>query len=208
MLSLKIFFKERKYFAPAFLYSCLALVFSTWIIYIPFLAEKLQSTEGQIGTALFSASVGSFVMIPLANRLTDVLGVGRQAYWGDVLYGTSLYGTFLAPSYYWLLTALFYYSMTSSAFAIAVNSLLAHIEKQAEKYIMTGSHGFWSIGGIIGASLGGYLAGRFELPLVHLSVLLVVLIGAQTFLHKEYYHIKGEPGRRERNAVHPGSRCC
>src|SRR5690554_4926945 len=88
MLSLKIFFKERKYFAPAFLYSCFALVFSTWIIYIPFLAEKLQITEGQIGTALFFASVGSFVMIPLANRLTDVLGVGRQAYWGYVLYGT------------------------------------------------------------------------------------------------------------------------
>lgn len=196
MLSLKIFFKERKYFAPAFLYSCFALVFSTWIIYIPFLAEKLQITEGQIGTALFFASVGSFVMIPLANRLTDVLGVGRQAYWGYVLYGTSLYGIFLGASYYWLLAALFYYGMTSSVFAIAVNSLIAEMEKQAGKYIMTGSHGFWSIGGIIGASLGGYLAGRFELPLVHLSVLLVVLIGAQTFLRKEYYHIKGEARKK------------
>jgi fucose permease len=192
MLSLKIFFKERKFFAPAFLYSCFALVFSTWIIYIPFLAEKLQISEGQIGTALFFASVGSFVMIPVSNRLTDILGVGRQAFWGFILYGTSLYGIFAAPTYYWLLAALFYYGMMSAVFAIAVNSLIAEIEKQAGKYIMTGSHGFWSLGGIVGASTGGYLAGRFGMPLVHVTVLLVILIGAQLYLRGAYMHIKGE----------------
>ncbi len=192
MLSLKIFFKERKYFAPAFLYSCFALVFSTWIIYIPFLAEKLQISEGQIGTALFFGSVGSFLMIPVSNRMTDMLGVGRQSFWGFILYSTSLYGIFSAPTYYWFLAALFYYGMMSSVFAIAVNSLIAEIEKQAGKYIMTGSHGFWSLGGIVGASTGGYLAGRFGMPLVHLTVLLVVLIGAQLYLRREYMHIKGE----------------
>ncbi|MCA1744221.1 MAG: MFS transporter [Bacteroidales bacterium] len=196
MLSLKIFFQERKYFAPAFLYSCFALVFSTWIIYIPFLAEKLQISEGQIGTALFFASVGSFVMIPVSNRLTDILGVGRQAFWGFILYGTSLYGIFSAPTYYWLLVALFYYGMMSAVFAIAVNSLIAEIEKQAGKYIMTGSHGFWSLGGIVGASTGGYLAGRFGMPLVHVTVLLVLLIGAQFYLRSEYMHIKGEARKK------------
>jgi predicted MFS family arabinose efflux permease len=192
MLSIKIFFKERKYFAPAFLYACFALVFSTWIIYIPFLADKLQISEGQIGTALFFASAGSFLMVPLSNRMTDVLGVGRQAFWGFILYGTSLYGIFSAPTYFWLLAAMFYYGMMSSVFAIAVNSLIAEIEKQAGKYIMTGSHGFWSLGGIVGASMGGYLAGRFGMPLVHLTVLLIILIGIQFFLRREYMHIKGE----------------
>ncbi len=192
MLSLKIFFKERKFFAPAFLYSCFALVFSTWIIYIPFLAEKLQISEGQIGTALFFGSVGSLLMIPVSNRMTDILGIGRQSFWGFILYSTSLYGIFSAPTYYWFIAALFYYGMMSSVFAIAVNSLIAEIEKQAGKYIMTGSHGFWSLGGIVGASTGGYLAGRFGMPLVHLTVLLVVLIGLQFFLRREYMHIKGE----------------
>ncbi|HBX88218.1 MAG TPA: hypothetical protein DEG09_06325, partial [Marinilabiliaceae bacterium] len=138
MLSLKIFFRERKFFAPAFLYACFALVFSTWIIYIPHLAAKLQISEGQIGTALFFSSVGSFVMIPLANRLIDILGVGRQAFVGFILYAFLLYGIMLAPSYLWLIAALFCYGMMSSIFSIAVNSLIAEIEKRAGKYIMTG----------------------------------------------------------------------
>lgn len=192
MLSLKIFFKERKFFAPAFLYACFALVFSTWIIYIPHLAAKLQISEGQIGTALFFSSVGSFVMIPLANRLIDILGVGRQAFVGFILYAFSLYGIMLAPSYLWLIVALFCYGMMSSIFSIAVNSLIAEIEKRAGKYIMTGSHGFWSIGGIIGASVGGYIAGKFGMPLLHVTALLLIILPIHFWLRKEYVHIKGE----------------
>ena len=196
MLSLKIFFRERKFFAPAFLYACFALVFSTWIIYIPHLAAKLQISEGQIGTALFFSSVGSFVMIPLANRLIDILGVGRQAFVGFILYAFSLYGIMLAPTYSWLIVALFSYGMVSAIFSIAVNSLIAEIEKRAGKYIMTGSHGFWSIGGIVGASIGGYIAGKFGMPLLHVIVLLLIIIPAHIWLRKEYVHIKGEACKR------------
>ncbi|PTN28685.1 MFS transporter, partial [Desulfonatronum sp. SC1] len=76
MLSIKIFFQNRRFFAPAFLYSCFSLVFSTWIIYIPYIAEKLNISEGHVGGALFFTSLGSFVMIPVSNKLIDVLGVG------------------------------------------------------------------------------------------------------------------------------------
>ncbi len=206
MLSFKIFFRERKYFAPAFIYSCFALVFSTWIVYIPFIVDKLKISEGQLGAALFFAALGSFVMTPFSNRLTDILGVGRQTFIGFILFGTSLYGIFLAPNYTLLSVALFYYGMTSSVFAIALNSLTAIIEKMAGKYIMTGSHGFWSIGGVIGASLGSFLAGKFNQPLIHISVLLLLLIGIQIYLRKEYIHIKGEirtKGNRKKNLFKP-----
>lgn len=192
MLSIKIFFKERKYFAPAFIYTCFALVFSTWIVYIPFLVEKLQISEGELGVGLFFSALGSFLMTPVSNRLTYIIGVGKQTYIGFILFGTSLYGIFLAPSYTLLCFALFYFGMMSAVFAIALNSLTATIEKQAGKYIMTGTHGFWSIGGTIGAASGSILAGKFNQPLIHISLLLVLLIGIQIYLRKEYIHIKGE----------------
>jgi MFS family permease len=190
MLSAKLFFQERKFFAPAFMYASFALVFSTWIIYIPFIVEKLQISEGKLGVALFMASLGSLVMIPASNKLTDYLGVGCQAFWGFILYGTSLYGIFFASNYTWLIIALFYYGMTSAVFSIALNAMVAEIEKQAGKYIMTGTHGFWSIGGIIGASLGSFVAGKFNMPLVHITVLLLVLITVQAGLRKEYFNVK------------------
>ncbi len=192
MLSIKIFFKERKYFAPAFIYTCFALVFSTWIVYIPFLVEKLQISEGELGVGLFFSALGSFLMTPVSNRLTYIIGVGKQTFIGFILFSTSLYGIFLAPSYTLLCFALFYFGMMSAVFAIALNSLTATIEKQAGKYIMTGTHGFWSIGGTIGAATGSILAGKFNQPLIHISLLLVLLIGIQIYLRKEYIHIKGE----------------
>lgn len=192
MISIQIFFKELKYFAPAFIYTCFALVFSTWIIYIPFIVEKLKISEGELGAALFFAALGSFLTTPLSNRLTYILGVGKQTFIGFILFGTSLYGIFLAPSYTLLSVALFYYGMTSSVFAIALNSLVAIMEKQAGKYIMTGTHGFWSIGGVIGALLGSFLAGKFNQPVIHITILLILLISIQFYLRKEYIHIQGE----------------
>ncbi|HOO92886.1 MAG TPA: hypothetical protein PKX94_05425, partial [Opitutales bacterium] len=61
-------FIRRKYFASAFLFACSSIIFSTWITYIPRIAEHLSITEGRIGKAIFFASIGSFVMIPLAKK--------------------------------------------------------------------------------------------------------------------------------------------
>jgi MFS family permease len=192
MLSFKFFFRDRKFFAPAFLYSCFSLIFSTWVTYIPFIAEKLNITEGKIGGALFFASLGSLSTLPLSNRLVDRLGVGRQAFIGFVLYALAMYGLFLAPSYTYFCGALFVFGSMSSVFSIALNSLTATIEKQAGMNIMTGSHGFWSIGGIIGSASGSFISGMLKAPLIHITILIALLIGTQLILRKEYFNIRSE----------------
>lgn len=196
MLFIKFFFQSRRFFAPAFLYSCFSLIFSTWVIYIPYLADKFDLSEGKIGGAIFFASLGSFLTIPVSNWLVDVLGVGRQAFIGFVLYATSMYGMFLAPNYSLLCGALFLTGSMSCVFAISLNTLIATIEKNAGKNIMTGSHGFWSIGGIIGASTGSFVAGLIQQPILHLTILIVLLVGAQIWLKKEYITIRSEPRKK------------
>lgn len=203
MLSIKIFFQNRKYFAPAFLYSCFSLIFSTWVTYIPYIADKMQITEGKIGGALFFTSLGSLTMLPVSNRLVDKVGVGRLAFFGFVIYAMAMYGMFLAPNYRMLCSALFIFGMTSSVFAISLNSLTAVIEKKAGMYIMTGSHGFWSIGGIIGASTGSFLASMLGRPLLHITLLIVVLIGLQLWLKKEYFHIRSDHYEKDKNRKFP-----
>ena len=190
--AIKTIFSNRHFFAVASIYAGFSLIFSSWIIYIPFLAEKLSITEGQIGGSLFFAALGSLIMVPVSNKLIDYLGVGRQTFIGFILYGLSLYGIFYAPNHTMLSFFLFVYGMISSFFVIALNSLIAAVEKESGKYIMIGSHGFWSIGGIVGALIGGYLAGRFKMPLIHVTVLLILLFTFMFIFKNEYYHIKGE----------------
>jgi len=203
MLSLKIYFQSRKYFAPAFLYSCFSLVFSTWVTYIPFIADKLHITEGKIGGALFFTSLGSLSMLPISNKLVDKLGVGRQAFIGFVCYALSMYGMFLAPTYVYLCAALYCFGLMSSVFAISLNSLTATIEKQEGRNIMTGNHGFWSIGGMIGSATGSFIAGMLKMPFIHITILVTLLIGVQFWLKNEYVHIRSERFVKEKQGKFP-----
>jgi fucose permease len=70
-------------------------------------------------------------------------------------------------------------------------------------YIMTGSHGFWSIGGMIGASTGSFIAGLLHKPLLHISLLVVVLIALQIWLKKEYFHIRSEHFVKQKHRKFP-----
>jgi predicted MFS family arabinose efflux permease len=203
MLSFKIFFTNRRFFAPAFLYACFSLIFSTWVTYIPYIADKLDITEGKIGGAILFIAMGSLTMLFFSRRLVEKVGAGRMAFTGFVLYAIALYGLFLAPTYGLLCVALFLFGNMSSIFAISINSLTASIEKQSGMYIMTGSHGFWSIGGIIGASTGSFIAGLLRMPLLHISILVAILITIQFFLRKEYWHIRTEPHVKEKHTKFP-----
>ena len=189
MLSFRIFL-QRKYFASAFLFSSFSLIFSTWVVYIPHVSEKLGISEGKLGGALFFVSVGALLIIPVMNRYVDRLGVGRSAFISFFLYAISLYGMFLSSSYLMLCVALFFFGCMGSAFDISINSLTAGIEQETGVNIMSGSHGFWSLGGMTGAALGSYISARFDRPLIHITVLVILLFIIQLLLKNEYINIR------------------
>ncbi len=192
MGSIKIFIKNKKYFASAFLYTCFSLIFSTWVTYIPHISEKLEINEGKIGNAIFFSALGAFFMIRICRYFIDKVGVGRYAYFALISYCICFFGPFLAYNYVSLCVSLFIFGMAGSSFAISLNSLTATIEKQDKLYVMSGSHGFWSIGGMIGAATGSFIAALVHNPILHISVLVLLILSIETRLKKHYYFRKGE----------------
>jgi len=201
LLSLKIFIRQKKYFATAFFFSCFSLIFSTWVTYIPFVAERLGISEGKIGGALFFASLGSFCMIPISNWLVDKLGVGRMSFFAVCLYSISVFGPVLSSSYSQLCVALFLFGMAGCTMSISINSLTAVVEKSDNVYIMTGSHGFFSVGGMVGALIGSVIAASLRNPFLHLAILGTILILTQLYFRDQYYHIKGEHIPKEKRSL-------
>jgi MFS family permease len=198
MNSIKFFYQNSKYFASAFLYSCFSLIFSTWVTYIPQIAEKLGITEGRIGKAIFFSALGAFFMIRICRHIVDRVGVGRYTFFSLIVYCIFFYGPFLAYSYNTLCISLFLFGMASSSFAISLNSLTATIEKQDEIYIMSRSHGFWSIGGMIGAATGSFIAVLLHNPILHITILVTIILLIQTKLKSHYYSRKGEQFIKEK----------
>lgn len=192
MTSFKLFYKNQKYFASAFLYTCFSLIFSGWVTYIPHIAEKIGITEGRIGKAIFFSGLGAFFMIRIAKHIIKKVGVGRNAYFALIVYCISFYGPFLAYDYTSLCVALFIFGMAGSCYAISLNTLTATIEKQDGFYVMSGSHGFWSLGGMIGAATGSYVAATLENPILHITILVTIILIIQTKLKHHYYARKSD----------------
>ena len=96
--------------------------------------------------------------------------------------------------------------MAGSSYAISLNSLTATIEKQDGVYIMSGSHGFWSLGGMVGSATGSFIAALVHNPILHISVLVLVIQIIQVRLKSEYFFRKGEQpltGKRKTNKIKP-----
>ena len=192
MSSVRIFYQNKKYLASALLFTCFSLIFSTWVTYIPHIADKLEITEGKIGKAIFFAALGAFFMIRIVRHIIDKIGVGRYAFFALVSYCICFFGPFLAYDYTSLCVSLFIFGMAGSSFAISLNSLTATIEKQDQIYVMSASHGFWSIGGMIGAATGSFIAAMVHNPILHISVLVLIILFIETRLKHHYYWRRGE----------------
>ena len=122
MISVKFFFRNKKYFASAFLYACFSLIFSTWVTYIPHIAEKIGITEGRIGKAIFFSGFGAFFMIRICRHLIERVGVGRYTYFALMAYCICFFGPFLANNYVSLCISLFIIGAAGSSYAISLNS--------------------------------------------------------------------------------------
>ena len=86
MSSLKIILARGRYLAPAWVFASLNIMFGTWVLYIPFVKNKLEINDGQLGMALFFLSLGTLVVIPLAPGIINKLGVGRMTFFGIVVF--------------------------------------------------------------------------------------------------------------------------
>jgi len=199
MISIKFFFRNKKYFASALLYSCFSLIFSTWVTYIPHIAEKIGITEGRIGKAIFFIALGAFFMIRICRHLIDRIGVGRYTYFALIIYCTCFFGPFLAFNYVSLCISLFIFGAAGSSYAISLNSLTATIEQEDGVYIMSGSHGFWSLGGMIGSAIGSFIAASVHNPLLHISVLVIVIQIIQFRLKSQYFFRIGKQSPKEKH---------
>lgn len=198
MLAFKVFLGNRKYLSSAIFYICFSLLFSTWVTYIPYVCEKLGLSEGRFGGALFFSALGSFIMIPLSNRLINYIGVGKIVLYALFYFCFAVLSPLLAFNYTSLCIALFLLGTGTCLLNISINSLTATIEKADKVMIMSASHGFFSAGGMLGASLGGIIAAKLHSPVIHYSIVICLLVGIQLYYKKHYYHIKGEELKRNK----------
>ncbi len=141
--------KEQRAVSSAFL--TFAIAFGAWITRLPELQQRLEISDGQLGTALFCLPLGAVSLLPFFSKIISAL-TERVAL---LLAITFLLLGFVLPSLIsdlsGLMLSLYLIGLSIGLTDVSMNAIAAELEKQRKIQIMATCHGFFSVGGIIGA---------------------------------------------------------
>ena len=188
MKSLQLILSNPRYFAPAWVFASLNILFGTWAIYIPTVKENLGIDKTELGIAIFFLSMGVFTVFPIAAKIIDRIGVGKATWYGVILICISGALPLLAPNYYMLMAALFFFGATHGFTDIAMNTLVTEIEKEDKRNFMSAAHGFFSLGGVL-AGLGIFLITLLGNPVLHMVIAICLVLGVNLALYGNYVKI-------------------
>ncbi len=132
-------------------------VLSSWIPYIPVIKHHFDLGEALLGMTLLSMALGAVIAMPLSGFLCSRFGSRFVTILSGVLFCCLLPIPILASDFNILLLGLFLFGACNGAMDVAMNDQAAAIEKRWSKPIMSRFHGFFSLGTLMGASLGALL---------------------------------------------------
>ncbi|MET4734067.1 MFS family permease [Thalassospira sp. MBR-102] len=159
--------------------------FSSWVPHIPLVQERLGFGHDDLGAILLAAAVGVLAVMPVAGRLSDKFGSERVARYSGVAYFISVGIPVFMPSFMSIAIAMFALGFFGAFLDISMNANGLNVERAKKRSVMSGLHGFWSLGGFAGA---GTTAAWFALPLPvewHLPVMLTLFLILHLILQRQ-----------------------
>ncbi|MEU9368776.1 MFS transporter [Streptomyces avermitilis] len=145
---------KRARYAVAAVFAVHGAVTGSFATRVPWIQDHASIGAGQLGLALAFPAIGASVAMPLAGRISHRFG-SRTALRGLIsLWTLALVLPSLAPNLYTLCLALFTYGATAGMADVAMNALGVEIENRLDKSIMSGLHGLWSAGALVGSAAG------------------------------------------------------
>ena len=130
-----------------------------WAVHIPLVAERLSITAGTIGLALLSAAIGAVGTMPLTGYLLARFGSRLPTAGIVIAFAILAPIPVLSPSVPFLFVALFLFGAAMGGLDVAMNTQAAEIEAARGRPTMSSFHGFFSVGALVGAVLGGFVIG-------------------------------------------------
>lgn len=166
--------RGRRALAAMFLAN--GFIMGAWAPQIPLLLPRHNIGEATMGLLILGFGLGSVVAMAFAGRMIRRFGsVGVLTAFAVALIPVMPL-IVLAPVVPVLALVLAVFGAAAGTMDVAMNANAVEIERDMKRAIMSSSHGFWSLGGFLGGSLGGVLIGQFG-ALGQAAVVSVVLLG-------------------------------
>ena len=145
---------SRRRWACRWLFFCAGFLFATWGVHIPTIKSVYGLGVGAIGALVLAAGIGSILGLTQAGWLIARHGARRVAWWGGLVSAVAIAGLLYMPALpvLWLLLGV--YGAAAGLLDVAMNADGSELEHLAERPLMSGLHGMFSLGGMAGAAAG------------------------------------------------------
>lgn len=165
------------------------LAMATWAPLVPFAKTRIGIDDGSLGLLLLCIGVGSIMAMPLTGLLTGKFGCRRVILLAGVALCIDLPLLVLMDSTLGMALALLLFGAAIGMIDVAMNIQAVVVERASNRAMMSGFHGFFSVGGIAGA--GGVSAllwlglGPLQATLIAVVAILALLFIASNNLLRE-----------------------
>ncbi|WP_237320946.1 MFS transporter [Streptomyces sp. JJ36] len=161
-------------------------LFAGWVVRIPAVKQQTGASAGDLGLALLGVSAGAVATMMLTGRLCRRFGNAPVTVAAGVLISLGVALPPLAGSALALGLLLLVFGSAYGAVNVAMNSAAVDLVAALRRPVMPAFHAAFSLGGMLGAGLGGLLAGRLtvgrHLTLLAVAGLLVTAVAGRTLL--------------------------
>jgi MFS family permease len=165
----------RERVAVSALFLANGYVVGNWAPRIPSFKADLGIDEGTLGLMILAFGLGSLAAMPLVGVAVAREGSRRAAFAGAFAIAPLMAIITLAPGLWTAAAALALTGALIGGMDVAMNANAVAVERRMGRAIMSSCHGFWSLGGLIGAATGGVLIGRVGVW-GHAGVVLVAVL--------------------------------
>lgn len=167
---------------------------AAWAPLVPYAKERAGIDKGMLGLLLLCLGAGSIAAMPLMGALAARMGCRVAIILTGVLICLTLPVLATASSFPVLAAALLVFGAGVGGMDVAMNIQAIIVEKASGRPMMSGFHGLFSFGGIVGAVAVVGLLGMGASPIAAVGMLLVaiVILLAMAYPHFLTYGSKGD----------------
>jgi len=167
-----------------------------WAVHVPTVQARAGFDTATLGLLLLTIAGGAMAAMPACGALIARHGSRRLTLASALLFPLMMAALIAASSPAWLFVLAFCFGSTNGTLDVAMNANATEVEKARGVPTMSSFHGFFSLGGLFGAALGGLMlklgVGNGE----GAAVLAVVIVVTALLVARSVLHVAPAPGEQ------------
>ncbi len=153
-------YMTRARLGVALLFLMNGFMMGSWAPMIPEFARRLSLSESALGLVILVFGLGSLACMPVAGSQIARFGSRTVTLAVAAVFVPTLLLITLSNTLWAGVITVFLFGGLTGAMDVAMNANAVEVERNMRRAIMSSCHAFWSLGGLIGAGVGGVLINK------------------------------------------------